>query len=228
MTGRARANGEGSIYPFRNGFAAYAWVTTPAGQRKRKYVYGPDRETVHQKWTALLVEARKGSVVTKSQTVGDYLAYWLREVIEPNRAPLTASTYETLIRLYLTPGLGSKRLDRLSVRDVQSWLNRVATQCQCCAQGKDAQRQKGKQRCCAIGECCHQVPSSRTIRDLRTVLRSALSSAEREELVTKNAAGLVTLRSRRTRRSRPGPATKRGPSWSPRWRMGTRTTRSTS
>ena len=31
MTGRARANGEGSIYPFRNGFAAYAWVTTPDG-----------------------------------------------------------------------------------------------------------------------------------------------------------------------------------------------------
>jgi hypothetical protein len=51
MTGKARgrANGEGSIYPFRNGFAAYAWVTTPAGERKRKYVYGPDRETVHRK-----------------------------------------------------------------------------------------------------------------------------------------------------------------------------------
>ncbi len=141
-------------------------------------------------------------MVTKSQTVGAYLAYWLREVIEPNRAPLTASTYETLVRLYLIPGLGSKRLDRLSVRDVQSWLNRVATQCQCCAQEKDARRRQGRQRCCTIGKCCHQVPSSRTIRDLRTVLRSALSSAGREELVTKNAAGLVTLKSRRTRRTR--------------------------
>ncbi len=24
-----RGNGEGSIYPYRNGYAAYAWVTTP-------------------------------------------------------------------------------------------------------------------------------------------------------------------------------------------------------
>ena len=30
MTGK-RVNGEGSIYPYRNGFAAYVWVTTPAG-----------------------------------------------------------------------------------------------------------------------------------------------------------------------------------------------------
>ena len=31
MTARASANGEGSIFPYRNGYAAYAWVTTPAG-----------------------------------------------------------------------------------------------------------------------------------------------------------------------------------------------------
>ena len=37
---RSRANGEGSIYPFRNGFAAYAWVDKPDGKRGRKYVYG--------------------------------------------------------------------------------------------------------------------------------------------------------------------------------------------
>jgi hypothetical protein len=31
MTGRARANGEGSIFPYRNGFAAYVWVSKPNG-----------------------------------------------------------------------------------------------------------------------------------------------------------------------------------------------------
>ena len=50
---RARANGEGSIFPRGNGFAAYVWVTTPAGKRTRKYVYGADRETVHRKWVEL-------------------------------------------------------------------------------------------------------------------------------------------------------------------------------
>lgn len=197
---RARANGEGSIYPFRNGFAAYAWVTTPAGRRQRKYVYGPDRETVHTKWIKLQQEAQRGPVTTKSQTVAQFLDYWIREVIQPNRAPLTVATYETLTRLYFVPGLGKKRLDRLSVRDVQTWLNGLRTVCQCCAQEKDARRPEKRQRCCAKGECCRQVASARTIRDLRTVLRSALSTAQREELVSKNAAALVTVPSGRKRK----------------------------
>lgn len=36
---RGRGNGEGSIFPYRNGYAAYVWVTTPDGTRKRKWVY---------------------------------------------------------------------------------------------------------------------------------------------------------------------------------------------
>ena len=199
--GRARANGEGSIFPRGTGFAAYVWVTTPAGKRTRKYVYGRDRETVHRKWIALQQEAQRRPVATASPTVADYLGYWLREIIEPNRAPLTAATYDSLIRLYLVPGLGGKRLDRLSVRDVQSWINGLRTACQCCAQGKDAGRPEKRRRCCAVGKCCRQTASARTIKDLRAVLRSALSAAEREELVSKNAAGLVTLRTGRSRRT---------------------------
>jgi hypothetical protein len=34
MTGRTRANGEGSIFPYRTGFAAYVWVSKPNGQRQ--------------------------------------------------------------------------------------------------------------------------------------------------------------------------------------------------
>jgi hypothetical protein len=81
---RARANGEGSIFPYRNGFAAYAWVTRPDGTRTRKYVYGKTREEVHEKWIRLMQKAQAGPVATKVPTVGSYLAYWLREVIEPN------------------------------------------------------------------------------------------------------------------------------------------------
>ena len=36
MTGK-RANGEGSIFPYRNGYAAYVWVTQPDGARRRKW-----------------------------------------------------------------------------------------------------------------------------------------------------------------------------------------------
>ena len=31
---RARANGEGSIFPYRNGYAAYAWVTKLNGSAR--------------------------------------------------------------------------------------------------------------------------------------------------------------------------------------------------
>src|SRR6266498_1187225 len=85
---RARANGEGSIFPYRNGFAAYAWVRTPAGDRKRKYVYGPSRDAVHAKWVKLLDEAGQRPVATKVPTLGEYLTEWLRDVVEPNLAAL--------------------------------------------------------------------------------------------------------------------------------------------
>jgi len=43
-SGRNRANGEGSIFPYRNGYAAYVWVSTPTGQRRRRWIYGKTRE----------------------------------------------------------------------------------------------------------------------------------------------------------------------------------------
>jgi integrase len=190
---RSRANGEGSIFPYRNGYAAYVWVTKPDGTRDRKYVYGKTRQIVHDKWIELQRKAKDGPVATKVPTVGAYLAYWLKEVVEPNLAPLTHSTYETLVRLYIAPGLGGKRLDRLQVRDAQTWINTVAKTCQCCAQGKDARRRPTSQRCCAVGKCCRQLPSSHTIADLRKVLRSALAHAQTEELITRNVAKLVKL-----------------------------------
>lgn len=182
-----RPNGEGSIYPFRNGFAAYAWVTTPAGHRQRKYVYGKTREEVHAKWVELARKAAQGPVSGKVPALGVFLDRWLEDTVQPNLAPLTYSTYESHVRNYLKPGLGKVRLDRLSVSTVQTWLNRLPKQCQCCAHDRDV----GRGRCCSVGKCCHKVPSARTVKDVRTVLRSALGTAMREELVSRNVATLV-------------------------------------
>src|SRR5689334_25380786 len=91
---RTRANGEGSIFPYRNGFAAYAWVTKPDGTRTRKYVYGKTREEVHEKWIKLQQQAREGPVATKVPAVAEYVAYWLREIVKPNLSPGTYVTYE--------------------------------------------------------------------------------------------------------------------------------------
>jgi integrase len=202
-TPRVRANGEGSLFAYRNGYAAYVWVTTPVGTRERKWIYGQDRDELHGRWIDLQKQAKSGPVATKVPKLAEYLTYWLQEIVAPNLAPLTYVTYETLTRLYIVPGLGGKRLDKLTVRDVQTWLNKVRNSCQCCAQGKDARRPEKARRCCAVGKCCGAVPSLRTVSDLRTVLRSALSSATREELITRNVVTMTQLPARRQRKRKP-------------------------
>ena len=115
------------------------------------------------------------------------------EVVEPNLAPKTAEKYALFVRLYLVPGLGSMRLERLQVRDVRTWLNKLRRTCQCCAQGKDEARPADRRRCCAIGSCCGQVLSDRTVKDVRDTLRAALATAVSEELTSRNVAAVVRL-----------------------------------
>jgi integrase len=201
--GRGRANGEGSIFPYRNGYASYVWVTTPEGKRVRKWAYGKTREEVHDKWLKLHNAAKQGPVVTKSPTLAGYLAYWLREVVEPNLAPATAANYDMFVRLYIVPELGKKRLDKLAVRDVRVWLNQLRERCQCCAQGKDERRAEDDRRCCAIGDCCEQIASERTVRDAWTVLRAALNNAVREEITPRNVAALMRVPKPRRRKVKP-------------------------
>lgn len=190
---RSRANGEGSIYPYRTGYAAYVWVDKPDGRRARMYVYGQTRDIVHDKWIKLQSRASAGPVATKMQTLGDYLAYWLREIVEPNLSPATHATYDYVSRRYLMPGLGKKRLDRLQTREIQVWINNVGRTCQCCAQGKDAARKPQRQRCCAIGSCCHDLPSATTVDHVRRVLRAALTQAIADGYTTTNVAKPVRL-----------------------------------
>jgi len=201
--GSKRLNGEGSIYPYPYGFRAYVWVMTPEGRRQRKYVTATTREAVRAKMLALQRAAANGPVATSTPTLEAFLTGWLKDVVRPNLAPTTAKNYEMFTRLYILPDLGNRRLDRLSVREVQAWVNDLRTRCQCCAQGKDAAR--ADPRCCAVGQCCRQVPKDWTVRQAWTILRSALSAAQREELVTRNVAGLVRM---------PVPRTDRATIWS--------------
>ena len=198
---RGRANGEGSIYPYRNGYAAYVWVTTPSGERARKYVYGPTREIVHDKWVKLQAKADQAPVPTTTPTLTQYIARWLTDVVEPNLEPATYAYYEVMSRLYIIPALGRKRLDRLQVRDVQTWLNKLARSCQCCVQGKDAARPENRRRCCAIGECCQDYPGRRTVQAARNTLRTVLNHAkDSDELVSRNVAAMAKVPSPPRRR----------------------------
>ena len=200
---RGRANGEGSIYPYRNGYAAYVWVTTPSGGSARKYVYGQTREIVHEKWVKLQAQAEVAPVPTSIPTLAQYVSRWLDEIVKPNLEPATYAYYEGMARLYIIPTLGAKRIDRIQTRDVQAWLNKLGRVCQCCAQGKDAARPERQQRCCAVGACCQNYPGRRTVQAARNVLRTALNQARTsDELVSRNVASYTKVPSPPRRRRR--------------------------
>lgn len=99
--------------------------------------------------------------------------------------------------------LGSRKLDKLTVREVQTWLNGLRAACQCCLQGKDAARPEGKRKCCAAGRCCQRPVSERTARDAWTTLRAALNNAVRDELLTRNPAALLRVAKPRPGKARP-------------------------
>jgi integrase len=86
-------------------------------------------------------------------------------VVKQNRRPATYNLYEMIIRLYLRPGLGGKRLTALSVAAVQQFLNRRLE----------------------AGD------SIRKVQVMREVLSSALHRAIREELIVRNVARLAEL-----------------------------------
>jgi integrase len=164
---RRSANGEGSIYRRKDGrWEGAAYVSTISNARKRMRVYGTTRAEAHSKLTALVAKDQQGiPTPDKAWKLGEYLDYWLEEVVRPNLRSSTYETYEQRIRLNLRPTLGRYALTRLTVATVQDFFNQQL------ADG-------------------HSV---RKVQMMREVLRSALSHAMHEEHVARNVARLVKL-----------------------------------
>ncbi|MFJ9781086.1 tyrosine-type recombinase/integrase [Amycolatopsis sp. NPDC101161] len=162
-----KANGEGSIYHRSDGrWAGSAFVDTVGGKRKRIHVYAATRREAHDRLEDKLATARRGIPTPDTEwSVGAYLDYWLTDVVATKNRPRTVELYSSTVRLYLKPALGKVRLSKLSVQTVQTLLNDHL------AQGR----------------------SIRLVQLMRSVLRAALSRAQREELIPRNVAKLVEL-----------------------------------
>ncbi|MFD7729683.1 tyrosine recombinase XerC [Kitasatospora phosalacinea] len=188
-----RANGEGSITRRKDGlYHGRVYVTTTSGLPKRVSVYGKTREEVLEKITALRAQDNQGIPTPDTNVkMTEYLMYWLAAVVKVNRRPKTYQGYESVVRVHLVPGLGTKKLRTLRAADVRTWLARVASTCQCCKNGWDKAR--AKPECCAMGECCDSRLSRRMVQSIHAVLRNALESAVREELILRNVAKLVQV-----------------------------------
>ncbi|MFF3253915.1 tyrosine-type recombinase/integrase [Actinacidiphila glaucinigra] len=157
-------NGAGTITKRKDGrYQAAVYVLQPDGTRARKFAYGKTWAECDVKRRELLAKVESGiPVPTRSARLGEWLPYWLENVIKPRRKRTTFAKYEVHVRLYLVPLLGAKKLDALSVVDVRRFLVRL-----------------------------EQQTTAATAKESHKVLRSALSAACREELISRNVVSIV-------------------------------------
>ncbi|MFF4869389.1 tyrosine-type recombinase/integrase [Streptomyces sp. NPDC000961] len=157
-------NGAGTITQRSDGrYQAAVYVLQPDGTRARKFAYGKTWAECDAKRRALLDKVDNGvPVPTRSMKLSEWLPYWLDNIVKPRRKKTTAAKYEVHVRLYLVPMLGSKRLESLGVADVRRFLVQL-----------------------------EKKTSAATAKESHRVLRTALTAACREELVSRNVATLV-------------------------------------
>ena len=186
-----RPNGAGSV-SLRPDGACDVRVSLPGGQRRRRVLQRLPEETKAQflrrgeSVAASMLEATaKGHVVPSGHlTVEMYSQEWLESEsakTEAGRglAPSTLNFYRQVFTLYVNPLVGSRPLPQLVIGDVETMMNRLASQ--------------GR--------------SVRTVQAARNSLSRLLKAARREGLVdgiaTENAS-----HARRTLASEIGPASK--------------------
>ncbi|MEV6796649.1 tyrosine-type recombinase/integrase [Streptomyces sp. NPDC051320] len=198
---RSRANGDGTVYQRKDGrWEAAGYVLAPGNTRKRVRVYGTTRKDAMTKLTEKIAASNRGlPVAAADSTVSAYLTHWLNGVAVHYLRENTHTRYAAAVRLHLNPGLGAKKLARLTTRDIRTFLDGLRTTCQCCAQERDADRW----RCCAIGQCCDKRLSPLTVTYVHAVLKSALEHAVREDELPRNVARNVKTAMPRPRRFQP-------------------------
>jgi integrase len=172
---RRRSSGEGSVY--RSGGrwrGSIAW-TNPDGSQSRRYVSGSTGAAAREKLDALRRDLRVGKLAPAGPTltVGAYLAGSGRtdsdgRLIEgwigrhrSHVRPSTWRTAESHVRVHLLPTLGRHGLARLSSAEVEAAL---------------------------AGMMAKGAFSAVSASHVRATLRTAMTAAQRDGLVSRNAA----------------------------------------
>jgi integrase len=167
MTGQPKrrrpknANGNGGARLRANG--SWEWRESLADGR-RFSGYGKTQMEAKARCLAKVRQAERGiDVKATRQTVGHYLDWWLNDVVSPKLAPKTIKAYTDVVRLHLAPELGSIELGKLTPQVVTSLLRK-------------------KER---------DGLSPRSVAMIREVLRGALNTAVKMQMIERNAAALA-------------------------------------
>jgi integrase len=167
-TAKTRATyGRGGVH-FND--AKQLWVATvelgagPDGKRHRRFISGRDRDDVLDRLAAHEHDARRGlPPPDRIRTTSEWLDTWLATVLPRTAQPSTVRCYRQITDLYVAPYVGRVALAKLQPEHVESMMAALET--------------RGL--------------APRTVALARTVLRRALSIAERRGRVARNVAALT-------------------------------------
>lgn len=131
------------------------------GKRKTLSIYGATQKEVKKKMTEKLRQLDTNTFIADDKrTLAQYLDTWFAEFIEPTQKPYTVTTYRGVIKNHLKPNLGAVRLCDLTTEQVQKMVRKLV---------------KAKL-------------APKTIKNIMTVLNSALEQAVKAQTLQRNPA----------------------------------------
>lgn len=180
MARQRRPKGEGGISPIKDesgkivGYEGSIEVKTDlGGKRKRRKVRGATKTEVSQKLRELQREQERGADLgSPRQTLEQYVAYWLENVVKHRSSLATYRNAERQTRLHVIPYIGHIRLDRLTQRHIEQMRDTLLTK----PRAQDGQTMK--------------LSSVKAILD---ILKRALNRAVRDGVLSRNVASHVEL-----------------------------------
>lgn len=162
--------GNGCIFKSKNRSGKVVWKVNISlgfddkGRRKRTQRTAHSYSAALQLQREMLALALKGDLVQKNgETLQEYSIWWLKTVKSHRVKASTLTDYEDRLRRNVFGSLGRKRLQDISVRDIESWLYQL--------------RKSGL--------------ATRSINGARQVLGAVLKHATRQGLIPKNPVELT-------------------------------------
>ncbi|MGI5178690.1 tyrosine-type recombinase/integrase [Dactylosporangium sp. CA-152071] len=161
---RRRSQGEGSVFPYKDGYAAILDLGWIDGKRTRRWVYGKTERDVLDKLADLRRRQERGqNLAAGSRTFGKWLDEWIELKRTDGTRPTTLQGYRKIVENHVRPALGKVKLDKLTAATIRKLLA--------------AKLESGL--------------SASSVRHIHGLIRNALGDAEREELVHRNVAKIV-------------------------------------
>jgi integrase len=125
---RRRAYGEGGIYQLADGrwqgSVELGWID---GARRRKTITRKTKSKVARELRRLLTEAEAGRLRYETpRTLEQWMQTYLSDVAATRVRPGTLHSYQQFARLYINPGLGHQRLDRIRPQHITGFYRDLA------------------------------------------------------------------------------------------------------